>query len=238
MSQLEALPVIKGELARLSALLGEGMDVGAYLDAVAGVAKAMVPSCVGVSITIVVDGEPYTVAATTPEVAELDAAQNLDGGPCIEAVHGGRSVQVDDVLDEDQWRMFAQASAARGVRSSLSFPIRDLEGLVAGGMNIYASEQDAFEDPRLVEVAFSADLREAVTNADLPFRARHFARELPERLAARERFDLAVGVLMRRRDWAGHEARARLEKAAELAGLPRETVAEVVLSLGTDPAGQ
>ena len=237
MSNLEALPEVRGELARLSALLGEGMDVGAYLDAVARVATAMIPSCVGVSITIVVDGDPYTVTATAPQVAEIDAAQNVDGGPCLEAVHTGASIEVADVLDEQQWQLFAEAAAARGVRSSLSFPIRDLEGIVAGGMNLYASEPDAFEDGHQVEVAFGADLSEAVTNADLPFRTREFARELPERLAARSRFDLAVGVMMQRRGWTRDEARGRLEKAAGIVGLPKESVAEVVMSLGTDSVG-
>jgi GAF domain-containing protein len=236
-SQLEVLPEVRRELDRLSALLGEGMDVGAYLAAVAGVADAMVPSCVGVSITNIHDGDPYTVTATSLDVAEVDAAQNVDDGPCLEAVRGGQLVAVNDVLDEGQWHLFSQTAAARGIRSSLSFPIRDLDDVVAGGMNLYASQPDAFDDPRIVEVAFSADLREAVTNADLSFRTRDFARELPARLAARERLDLAAGVLMEHRRCSRQEARSMIQKAADLAGVPMESVAEVVMSLGAGSVG-
>jgi GAF domain-containing protein len=233
---MDPLPEVHAQLQRLSSLLGSGTDVGAYLSAVAQVAQALIPSCVGVSITLIIDGDPYTVTATTPEAAVVDASQNVDGGPCLEAVRDGRTVEVEDVLAEEQWHLFAQAGAARGIRSSLSFPIRDLEDMVAGGMNLYASEPGAFRDRRLIPGAFGAELSEVVTNADLAFRTRDFARELPDRLATRERFDLAVSIMIERRGWAPDEAVSRLAKASELAGVPKGTVAEIVIALGTNPA--
>jgi GAF domain-containing protein len=236
---MQPVPEIRSQFARLSALLDRDRDVGAYLRAVADVAQGLVPSCVGVSITLLIDGDPYTVTATSLETVELDAVQNLEGGPCVEAVERLEKVELPDVLDEARWQYFAQAAAARGIRSSLSFPIRDVDDQVVGGMNLYASEPDAFADQRFMEVGFGADLAEVVANADLGFRTRQFARELPERLAARETLDLAVGVMMARRGWTDERARAQLERAGELAGIPKETVADIVMSMeGGGSAGR
>ncbi|MDQ1628808.1 MAG: hypothetical protein QOI54_2552 [Actinomycetota bacterium] len=232
---MEPIPEVRGQLDRLSALVGDGTDVGAYLMAVAKVAQAVVPSCVGVSITIVIDGEPYTVTATTPETAQLDAVQNMTGGPCVDAVATAREIEVADVLDEQAWQFFAQAATTSGIRSTLSFPIRDVDDMVAGGVNMYASEPDAFAgDRRMIEVALSADLSEVVSNADLSFRTLEAARRLPERLDAKEKVDDAVGALGELLGWHPDLARARLGKAATLAGVPAERVADVLMAVMTD----
>jgi GAF domain-containing protein len=229
---MQPLPEIRSSLDRLSAQLGEGMDLARYLTSVAEIAQSLVPSCVAVSITIVMDGEPYTMTATAPQAHMVDAMQNLDGGPCIAAMDENETIMLGDVLDEDRWQFFEKAARSQGIRSSLSFPIRDLEDVVKGGMNLYATEPDAFQrDQHLIEVGFAADLSEAVTNADLSFMTRDFARELPERLEARERLDQAVGVLMALRGWDASVARSRLRHAASLAGADLDAVAEVVISL-------
>ncbi|MDQ1621359.1 MAG: hypothetical protein QOE19_3928 [Actinomycetota bacterium] len=229
---VEPIPEVRGQLDRLSALLGEGTDVRAYLHSVAQVAQALVPSCVGVSITIMVDKDPYTVTATTPATAELDAVQNVDGGPCLDALDRGREISVPDLLDEQRWQLFGQAAAARGVRATLSFPIRDIDDVVAGGVNMYASDPNAFAgNLRLIEVGLAADLSEVVTNADLSFLTRDDARQLPQRLDAKEKIDTAVGMLMELRGWSADAARTRLTKAAQLADVPKDKVADVLAAL-------
>jgi len=77
-----------------------GTSLAGYLDGVAKVAEAIIPSCVGVSITIILDGDPFTITATTPDATALDAVQNLDGGPCLEALETEELLGVDDLLDE------------------------------------------------------------------------------------------------------------------------------------------
>jgi GAF domain-containing protein len=233
---MQPLPEVRAELARLSALLGEGMDVARYLDNVAKTAEAVVPACVGVSITLIIDGDPFTVTATTPLASAMDAAQDVDGGPCVHAITVDERVEVDDLLSEQRWHIFTQAASDHGVRATLSFPIRDMDGLVAGGMNIYSAAPDAFTElGRMMEVAFGADLSEVVSNADLSFATRELARELPRRLQARTHIDLAVGSLMELRDWTPAQARARLERAAVLTGTPVEDVARLVLAVANGP---
>ena len=232
---MEPLPEVRASLDRLSLLVDEGMDLGAYLTAVSRVAEAMVPSCVGASITVIVDGEPYTMTATTPDAVAVDAVQNLDGGPCHQAMETGRPVQVDDVLDEERWQLFGAASGARGIRSSFSFPIRDVRDMIAGGINLYSSDPSAFvpERQRQIEVAFSADLSEAVSNADLSFRTREWARDLPELLDQRERVEQAVGVLQQLHGSSADVARASITRAASLAGVSTAEVADIVVSLAS-----
>src|SRR3954453_10575171 len=177
---MQPLPEVRAELDRLSALLGEGMDVASYLDSVAKTAEAVVPACVGVSITLIIDGDPFTVTATTPLASAMDAAQDVDGGPCVHAITVDERGEVDDLLSEQRWHIFTQAARDHGARATLSFPIRDMDGLVAGGMNIYSGQPDGFADlGRMMEVAFGADLSEVVSNADLSFATRELARDLP-----------------------------------------------------------
>jgi GAF domain-containing protein len=235
---MQPLPEVRAELGRLSALLGEGMDIAKYLNSVAKVAEAVVPACLGVSITLVIDGDPFTVTATSPLASAMDAVQDVDSGPCIHAITVEERVEVDDLLSEQRWHLFAQAAGDRGVRATLSFPIRDMGGLVAGGMNLYSGAPDAFAGRgRMIEVAFGADLNEAVSNADLSFATRELARDLPRRLQARTDVDLAVGSLAELRDWTPAQARARLERAAVLTGTQIEDVARLVLAVATGPEG-
>ena len=84
----------------------------------------------------------FTLVAPNSAVAALDATQYIDGGPCVEAVNEPGKIietQIEDLLDEDRWTVFARSSAAAGVASSLSMAIAREAGGVVGGVNLYAS---------------------------------------------------------------------------------------------------
>ncbi len=216
----------------LERLLGEPGDLSGKLDAIAAVATGLVPSCNGVSVTLVLEGDPFTITATDPSARGVDAAQYLDGGPCVYAAEHGERLEVHDVLDEEQWQLFQQASAAAGIRASLSLPLRDDEGRLAGALNLYAAEPDAFrERAAMLAEIFETPVQELVTNADLQFRTRDWARELPERVRAKAELETAVGILMAQRGWDARHARDRLRTAAANAEVPVEKLAEIVLAL-------
>ena len=44
-----------------------------------------VPTCMGLSLTLVDDNVTLTLVASDPDTSQLDAMQYLDGGPCVEA---------------------------------------------------------------------------------------------------------------------------------------------------------
>ena len=102
-------------------------------------AREVIPELVGLSLSLVEEALTFTLVAEA-ELSRVDAMQYLDDGPCVAAVREGRVVPftVDDVLNEDRWALFARASAAAGVRSSLSLPVIQDDVTVAG-INLYAS---------------------------------------------------------------------------------------------------
>ena len=104
-------------------------------------AQQLVPGLVGVSLGLVAEDLVLTYVATGVDVAALDAVQYADDGPCLEAVRNGETVRTDaeSLLDEGKWQLFAQASAAAGIRSSLSMPFRR-DGVVTGGVNLNRPE--------------------------------------------------------------------------------------------------
>jgi GAF domain-containing protein len=195
-------------------------------------ALEIVPECVGLSLGLFHHGLTFTLAATSDKIAELDAVQYIDGGPCVDAAQAGREVEVDDLLDEEHWQLFAQTSAAAGVRSSLTLPLLDSRGSVIGTVNLYASSPEAFESrvEQLAE-ALGSSAAKAVSNADLSFDTRLEAAEAPQRLVEEDEVNTAVGMIVASQDVDIATARERLRAAAARADVTEGQVARVVLGL-------
>lgn len=228
---MQPLPEVRAAADRLGAVTGA--DVLEHLDALAELALAVVPSCVGVSLTVIVDGDPFTVTCTPVEWAALDAIQYLDGGPCVDTASTREETSVPDVLDERRWQAYGRAAAGLGIRSSLSLPIgRDGGGQTPGAINLYATDPEAFRGTAaLLAAAVQVPADQVVSNADLSFMTRDLARELPARLDAKEALDSAVEVLVEAHGWPADEARRRLRTAAAQAGTPVDAVADLVVTL-------
>src|SRR5215218_2954296 len=145
-------------------------DVLADLRRMANRAQERVPDLVGVSVASLEDGLTFTLVASAEEVAVLDAIQYAAGGPCVEAAHTDRVVQyAPEALDEERWRLFAEATAARAVRSTLTLPVVR-GGQVIATVNLYAAATHAFEGQHEhLAAIFGAWAAGAVTNADLSF---------------------------------------------------------------------
>lgn len=191
----------------------------------------------GVSLSLVADNLTFTMVATTPPVVELDAMQYLDGGPSTETLRSGEvhTYRADDIVSEERWHLFARATSAAGVRSTLSLPIVR-NGAVVAGVNLYAAAPDSFvgHHQEVADVcgAWAAGV---VTNADLDFSTRFRAAEAPDRLRATALVDQAVGTLMSRWDISVDQAEVRLREAARRAGIGDAQMARVVLGLLITP---
>jgi GAF domain-containing protein len=189
----------------------------------------LVPECVGLSIALFDDDLTFTLVATSDRCRILDAAQYLDGGPCEQAAVNGEDVPVDDILDEDRWQKFALASAAAGVRSSLSLPLRD-RGSVIGSINFYARTEYAFIGrERGLAVMFGATVEEAVANADLSMASRERATRAVQTLQDRDIISTAVRLHATRNGLTVSEAYSGLHDAAERADVPLIELAKLVL---------
>ncbi len=197
--------------------------------------QRIVPEIVGLSLSLINDDLTFTMTATNGPVAQLDGMQYLGGGPCDETLRTGEAhaFEADDLDDELRWQLFAQATSAAGVGSTLSIPILD-DGRVVAGINLYASTVEAFRGhhQELSEVCggWPADV---VSNADLGFTTRFEAAKAPHRLRDRNLIDQAVGMLTAQW-WIGpEEARRRLSQAAERAGISDTQMAQGVIGLAS-----
>lgn len=228
---MQPLPEVEAAAEQLSALTGE-LDLLQGLRIASQAARALIPSTVGVSLTIMVDGEAFTVTATSEDVAALDATQYLDGGPCVTAASELDGVVVGDVLDEERWQLYGRAAHANGVRASLSLPLGGAGGRTPGAINLYASEPHAFRGKeKLIAEVFQTPVDEFVTNADLSFSTRDASRRLPEQLEDKAKIDQAVGMLTHLLRCPAEEARERLRRAAAQAGTPVTKVADLIVAL-------
>ena len=194
----------------------------------------IVPECVGLSLSVVAEGLTMTLVASDSRASQLDVTQYLDDGPCLAAFDRGEVLEanVDDLLDEGRWLMYAQRSAAVGVASSLSLPVT-VDGEVVGGANVYASTPDAFRGRHeAVAAALGTPAGWAVSNADLSFSSRLRAMEAPQQFNARQDVDIAIGVIAARHGISTTEARELLRTAAARAGVSETEAARALGDLG------
>jgi GAF domain-containing protein len=200
---------------------GDEVDLLAHLRLLSERAKTIVPDLVGISVARLDHGLTFTLAATDDEVAVLDAVQYVAGGPCVEGAHEREIKQFerDDVLDEERWRLFAEATAAHTVRSTLTLPVVSA-GRTAGSVNLYAASRRAFQGhhEELAEI-FGAWAAGAVANADLSFSTRSEAQAAPRHVADRHAVDVATGIVAAQLGVDVQDALARLREAAEQAGV-------------------
>ncbi len=229
---MEPIPETLEAIAELDPYLDDGSLLEQLLAKGAAV-QAIAPDCVGVSLASHRHGVTYTLVATTEEVATLDAAQYLGSGPCVEAVEDGQGIatSAEDLMNEPQWQVLAQASAASGVRSTLTFPIIE-NGEAVGSVNLYGSSEDAFAGKsHELAAVFGAWAPGAVSNADLSFTTREAAARAPEELRDQMRVDVATGILAALRDVDVVRAHELMLDAARRAEVPMAKLAEVIIHL-------
>lgn len=228
---MEFLPRTQAALDEYLTLADGELDES--LMAMADAASTIVPDCVGLSLCLFEEELTFTLVAGDPRVAELDAMQFLDGLPRATAVlpHEIRDAPAQDPLDEEEWLLFAQASAASGIASTLSFPLLEGERVV-GDINLYASTAEAFpgHHQELADALGTSALG-AVTNADLEFWSRRRAVEAPHRLRDRRLIDVATGILAAREQVDVDTARDQLTEAARGAGVTDVQAAQVLIQV-------
>lgn len=199
----------------------------------AELARRIAPDLVGLSIASHQHGVTLTLVATDEEIAALDGVQYLTSGPCVDAVEDSQGVATRsaDLFDEARWLDFARATAAAGVRSTLTFPIME-GGTAIGTVNLYGASDSTFDGKhRLLATVFHAWAPAAVMNADLSFSTRRLAQDAPAQLREDAVIDAATGFLAASRDISFDEAREQLQDSAAQAGVPVGRLARLVIDL-------
>jgi GAF domain-containing protein len=197
--------------------------------------KDAIPECAGLSISLVRnDVETLTFVRTNTLTGVLDAVQYLDDGPCETTVRSGEEVRIDDVLTDENWPLFARISAAGGIRSTLSLPLRRGPRIV-GSVNAYGDAPHAFTG-REEEIAdsFGVQVQSMISNADLSVSPRNAPEaDAADSPADRAVIDEALAMLVDAHGFAPETVERRLAMAATRARVPLLDVARgVVLSVG------
>jgi GAF domain-containing protein len=148
-------------LARLAAIVLREKTLADDLRRLTRLTMQLIEPATGMSIALLVDGQPTSAAASDRVAIELDLIQNAEQeGPCLLALDG-RSVRVALLATDERFPHFAIGAADRRVRSVLSTPIYS-HSEVIGTMNIYSRHADAFDDD---DEATSAIIATAAGNA-------------------------------------------------------------------------
>jgi GAF domain-containing protein len=227
---MEPIPETLDAIAELDAYLDDG-TLFDELKRKASLAQRIAPDLAGISVASLEHGITFTMVASDDEIAALDGVQYATSGPCVEVVDEGQGIVTtsEDLFSEPRWRAFAQASAAAGVRSTLTFPVMDGDE-VSGTVNLYGRSEDTFDGNRaLLAAIFRAWAPGAVTNADLSFSTRLLAEQAPAKLRDDALIDEATGILAAYHEISVERARERLEHSAARANLPLIKLARMIL---------
>ncbi|HEX5917044.1 MAG TPA: GAF domain-containing protein [Nocardioides sp.] len=232
MTPLGPIPETVEAVNNLDASVDEG-DLLGDLARLADLGRDVVPDLVGVSIARLDHGLTFTLVASSEEIAVLDAVQYVAGGPCVDGAHLVEVLQFDNsnVLDEERWRLFAEATAARAVRSTLTLPVVG-DNRVVGTVNLYAASRHAFvgHHEELADV-FGAWAGGAVGNADMSFTTLASAQAAPRQVRDQHVIDVATGLLAAELRVDVEAAAARLRDAASRAGVSRLDLAREIVAV-------
>lgn len=218
---MRLLPETHDALVRLGETSEKDL-VAAMVDA-AEILRAVVPSCVGVSYSLLDEHLTFTVVATRRETDELEALRR----PHEE--RGAGPGRVADVLDEQLWREQSTVAAEHGVRSTLTVPVV-VHGTLVGTVSVYAGEASAFDgrEERVAD-AVGGSATDRTANADLAFRSLEEASSAPARLDERQTIDRALGAIGSSEHVPVDAARRILDEDAERIGITTVQAARTVL---------
>jgi NarL family two-component system response regulator LiaR len=207
-------------------------DLVLQLERRADQVRALVPEFLGLSLASSLGGAPVTLMATAVDIAALDAAQYLSGGPCVEAARTDTVLLCtrEQLVDQPHWSRFASSTAAAGVASTLSFPVTQNDR-VMGTVNLYASTSGAFEGhQQAISDVVAGWARTTISDAQLA--APKAVEQAPPRLNDDIDIQIATGMIANQERVDLQQARLQLDDAAGRAGLTVAQLAVAVRNVG------
>lgn len=215
-------------------------SAGSVTEAVNGLLKVsadIVTAETQCGMALISQGEPATFTATGVPPDVLDEIRYGDGdGPCMEAVRTRGIVISQDLGAETRWPTWSQRARERGFWSVLAYPF-DVDALMVGSFNLYATERDAFAHDIPLLAMLLAD------HASVLLRARMRQLVQEERLArvndlppGDTTVERAIGIVMAQRGCPPDQALRHLHDAATHLGVGLPAVAERLVQTVGDRA--
>jgi transcriptional regulator with GAF, ATPase, and Fis domain len=169
-------------------------------------------------------GRQLSPAVADDVPAIVDAIQEeLDEGPCLDAIAEHAVFRTGDLTNEERWPNFARrAHEEAGITSILSFRLFT-ERETIGALNLYATASDAFDE---TDVALGSVF---ATHASVALSAAQREAQLERKAASRDLIGEAKGILMARSDVGEDEAFELLRRASQRLNLKLARVAERIV---------
>jgi GAF domain-containing protein len=168
-------------------------------------------------------GRIETVAATDPIVYKADSLQyDLNEGPCVDAIHDGGEVLVEDLREDHRWPRYAPAAEALGIAAQLGVQLHD-DNRAVGGLNLYARQPNTFDADslqmaHLFAIHAASALGRAMTRTDMT-----------KALESRTIIAQAVGIVMERYKINAPTAFAFLTRTSQTRNVKLRTIAEQLI---------
>ncbi len=223
------------ELAGIT-LAGHSLD--SVMDKIASLAKRTLAGADEVSVTLLEDGAPRTVAFTGQLALDLDERQyEHDHGPCLACIAGGEPMLITDMSNEARWPDWATKALEHGAHSSLSLPV-PMQREMGAALNVYSTRLDAF-DASAVELAtsFAGFAAVALTNMHQYDMQAKLAAQLQEAMRSRAIIEQAKGILMGQRRCTSQEAFDLLVQLSQDSNRKLRGVAQALVDEATGVAG-
>ena len=226
MSKLEISPEILEALQRVSGHLESDSPVEDTLQTVADLCVSTIPGCDSAGVTVKLDGQNTTAAASDSYTLEIDKIQyDSHQGPCVSALEEQVFIQIDAVSDETRWPEFGERAAQHGFRSSLSYPL--LTDETRGALNIYAKTERVFDEVGIgIGELLASQATVALKNARMFHASKHLADELQVALKSRDTIGQAKGILMERERISDSEAFEMLKTLSQSTNVKLRDVAQ------------
>lgn len=207
-----------------------------YLDDLATRVDGRLDGSGGVAVTMDLANAPFTVGASTELARSVDELQYRIGtGPCLHALREGVGLYVPDLARDQRWGDYGPKAAELGAASCLSVPVI-VADQPAAVLKVYSPEIDGISPEQQALAAAAAP--EVAGGLGLARLLTRQAQDLDDRVAAmnsRRIIDLAIGMIMDRRQCGPDEAFALLRRASQEGNVKlRDVAGELVGSVAGD----
>jgi GAF domain-containing protein len=203
--------------AELSKIMLGAQPLTATLERVAALAADVVPGADQVSVTLMENDKPRTVAFTGPLASVLDERQYAAGfGPCMDAAITGTTIAIDDTSTDDLYPDFSRLAADHGVHHVLSVGM-PIPQRTIGALNVYGRGPATFDDEEVrLAATFAGYAAVSLANAALYNSTAELAAQMQQAMASRAVIEQAKGILVRDNRCSPDEAFAMLVRASSV----------------------
>ena len=206
-------------------------DVESTLQAITAAAVSTVPGADECSISYVIGRRTVEPRASTSELpGRLDTLQQeLQQGPCLDAVWEEEVVRVDDLRSEQRWPDFTRQASDHGMGSMMCFQLF-VVGDQLGAMNLYSRTPHAFDDECLeIGQMFAGHAAVALAGAE-------HEEHLRAGMSSRDIIGQAKGILMERFRLTADQAFGVLSRVSQEMNRKLVDVAAELTETGALPA--